>query len=79
MEQITYDIATIAAVVAALTGVVKSLGVPGKYAPVVAMLFSAIFVFLPDGATKQGVLMTAVIGLTAAGAYSYVKPDKSSS
>ncbi|QOT01465.1 hypothetical protein JNUCC42_21400 [Brevibacterium sp. JNUCC-42] len=38
----TYDIATLAAIVAALTGVAKGFGFPNKYAPVVAMVFSAL-------------------------------------
>lgn len=74
METITYDIATLAAIVAALTGVAKGLGMSGKFAPVAAMIFAALFVFAPDGAVKDGILTTAVVGLTAAGAYSYVRP-----
>ncbi|WP_068793598.1 hypothetical protein [Brevibacillus laterosporus] len=71
----TFDIATLAAIVAALTGVAKGFGVPNKYAPIVAMAFSALFVFLPTGEIKTNLLTTVVVGLTAAGAYSYVKPD----
>jgi|GEM_PF-1485133 len=75
MEQLTYDIATLGTIVAALVGVTKALGLPPRYAPVAALAFASVFVFLPEGA-RQGVLQTAVIGLIASGAYSYVKPEK---
>ncbi|WP_232696194.1 hypothetical protein [Brevibacillus daliensis] len=71
---LTYDIATLAAIVAALTGVAKGFGVPSKYAPLVAILLSGVFVFIPDGAIRDNLLTTVIVGLTAAGAYSYVKP-----
>ncbi|QDX93653.1 hypothetical protein EEL30_15910 [Brevibacillus laterosporus] len=73
--EFTYDIATLAAIVAALTGIAKGFGIPTKYAPLAAMAISGLFVFLPDGALKANLLTTVVVGLTAAGAYSYVKPD----
>lgn len=75
--ELTYDIATLAAIVAALTGIAKGFGVPTKFAPLVAIALSGVFVFLPDGALKTNLLTTVVVGLTAAGAYSYVKPDSS--
>ncbi|NKQ20611.1 hypothetical protein [Brevibacillus laterosporus] len=43
----TFVIATLQAIVVALTGVGKRFGVPNKYSPVVAILFSALFVFFP--------------------------------
>jgi len=73
LEPISYDIATLGTIVAALVGVAKGLGLPVKFAPVVAMGLAAVFVFLPE-VVRQGVMMTAVIGLIATGAYSYVKP-----
>ncbi|MFB0830754.1 hypothetical protein ACEU2D_14220 [Brevibacillus laterosporus] len=73
--EMTTDIATLAAIVAALTGVAKGFGVPNKFAPLVTMAFSALFVFLPNGGLKTNLLTTVVVGLTVAGTYSYVKPD----
>jgi len=55
--------------------VCKGFGVPNKFAPLVAMAFSALFVFLPNGEVKTNLLSAVVVGLTASGAYSYVKPD----
>lgn len=72
--EITYDIATLGTIVAALVGVIKGLGMPPKYAPLAAMALAAVFVYLPDS-LRAGVMSTAVIGLIASGAYSYVKPD----
>ncbi|WP_181022799.1 hypothetical protein [Brevibacillus laterosporus] len=42
----TFVIATLQAIVVALT-VGKRFGFPNKYSPVVAILFSALFVFFP--------------------------------
>lgn len=75
MTEITYDIATLGTIVAALVGVIKGLGMPPRYAPVAAIILAAGFVYLPEG-MRAGVISTAVIGLIASGAYSYVKPDK---
>lgn len=73
--EITYDIATLGTIVASLVGVIKGLGMPSKYAPLAAMAMAAVFVYLPEG-WRSGVISTAVIGLIASGAYSYVKPEK---
>ncbi|MED1667027.1 hypothetical protein [Brevibacillus laterosporus] len=75
MMEMTTDIATLAAIVAALTGVAKGFGVPNKLAPIVAMAFSALFVFLPNGEVKTNLLSAVVVGLMASGAYSYAKTD----
>ncbi|PCN44452.1 hypothetical protein B9C88_09555 [Brevibacillus laterosporus] len=75
MMEMTTDIATLAAIVAALTGVAKGFGVPNKLAPIVAMAFSALFVFLPNGELRNNLLTAVVVGLTASGAYSYAKTD----
>lgn len=72
---VNIDIATTAAVVAAAVGVAKGLGLPSKYAPVAAMVLAGAFVYLPEG-IRQGVMTAVVIGLTASGAYSYVKPEQ---
>ncbi|CCF15472.1 hypothetical protein BLGI_3414 [Brevibacillus laterosporus GI-9] len=41
----------------------KGFGVPNKFAPLVAMAFSALFVFLPNGEVKTNLLSAVVVGL----------------
>lgn len=66
------DILTIAALVAAYVGVVKGFGINEKYTHLVALIVAAAFVLVPD--SVQSVIMKiSVIGLTASGAYQYVK------
>ncbi|MBO9599843.1 MAG: hypothetical protein J7559_18730 [Cohnella sp.] len=66
------DIVTLAAIVAAYVGVVKSLGVPAKYSPLVAVLIAAALVLAPD-AVQHTLTTISIIGLTAAGVYSQAK------
>ncbi|CAM3877174.1 hypothetical protein COLU111180_12035 [Cohnella lubricantis] len=69
MEQ---DILTLAALVAAFVGVAKGYGVPAKHSSAIALAVAALFVLVPDN-VQQTVVTIATIGLTASGAYSYVK------
>ncbi|OXM86450.1 hypothetical protein [Paenibacillus rigui] len=66
------DILTLAALVAAYVGVVKRFGMNEKWTHIAALLFSAIFVLIPESAQSLTIKMS-VIGLTASGAYQYVK------
>jgi len=66
------SIMTLAAIVAAVVGVVKGLGLPSKYAPLVALAVAALFELVPSGVQDKLITIT-VIGLTAAGAYSFTK------
>ncbi|MCK9862043.1 hypothetical protein [Paenibacillus sp. ATY16] len=70
MEQ--QDILTLAALVAAFVGVVKGYGVPTKHSSAIAIGVAAIFVLVPS-TVRDTIINIAVIGLTASGAYSYVK------
>lgn len=72
METIATDILTLSAIVAAVVGVLKASGLPGKYSQLVAIGISAVIVLLPES-IQQIALQIAVIGLTATGAYEYVK------
>ncbi len=66
------DILTLAALVAAFVGVAKGYGVPAKHSSVIAICVAAIFVLAPDQ-VRDTVITIATVGLTASGAYSYVK------
>jgi hypothetical protein len=70
------DILTLAALVAAIVGVTKGYGVPAKHSSVIAMAAAAVFVLVPTS-VRDTIVMIATIGLTASGAYSYVKNKES--
>jgi len=72
METIATDILSLAAVVAAYVGVVKAYGIDPKHSHVIALAIAAIFVLVPEF-IQQKLLLISVIGLTASGAYQYVK------
>jgi predicted metal-binding membrane protein len=69
---VTQDILTLAALVAAYVGVAKGFGLPAKWTHLVAIGVAAVFVLLPDAAQEKLALIS-VVGLTASGAYNYVK------
>jgi predicted metal-binding membrane protein len=66
------DVLTLAALVAAYVGVVKTFGLPKKYTHLVALGVAAVFVMIPEAAQDKLALIS-VIGLTASGAYNYTK------
>ncbi|MGO4890045.1 hypothetical protein ACJ2A9_20050 [Anaerobacillus sp. MEB173] len=69
-----FDLATIAAVVAALVTVVgNAFNIDKKYRALLAVGFACIIIFVPQEWSNQ-VLTALVIGLTASGVYSQVKP-----
>lgn len=72
VEAIATDILSLAAVVAAYVGVVKGYGINPKHSHVIALAIAALFVLVP-GWIQQKLLLVSVVGLTASGAYQYVK------
>ena len=72
VEAIATDILSLAAVVAAYVGVVKAYGVDSKHSHVIALAIAAVFVLVPEF-IQQKLLLISVVGLTASGAYQYVK------
>ena len=66
------DILTLAALVAAYVGVTKAFGLPKKYSPIVAIGIAAVFVLVPVE-VQEKLIYISIVGLTAAGAYSYTK------
>jgi hypothetical protein len=70
----TFDYATIAAVIAAFVTVVgNAFSIDKKYRALLAVGFGLVIVFLPPMWVEK--LLTAlIIGLTASGVYSQVKP-----
>ncbi|UQZ84033.1 hypothetical protein SK3146_03245 [Paenibacillus konkukensis] len=66
------DILTLAALVAAYVGVAKGFGIAEKWTHLVALVFATVFVVVPETA-QAAVIKISVIGLTASGAYQYVK------
>ncbi|MBU8905291.1 hypothetical protein [Desertibacillus haloalkaliphilus] len=75
MPEITMmDLATVAAVVAALVTVVgNAFSIDKKYRALLAIFFAMILWFIPREWGNE-VLTALVIGLTASGVYSQVKP-----
>ncbi len=68
------DIATVSAVVAALVTVIgNAFGVDKKYRALLAVLIASVLWFIPKEWGNQ-VLTALIIGLTASGVYSQVKP-----
>jgi len=72
VEAIATDILSLAAVVAAYVGVVKAYGINPKHSHVIALAIAAVFVLVPEW-IQQKLLLVSVVGLTASGAYQYVK------
>jgi len=72
VEAIATDILSLAAVVAAYVGVVKAYGINPKHSHVIALAIAALFVLVPEW-IQQKMLVISVVGLTASGAYQYVK------
>jgi len=66
------DILTLAALVAAFVGVAKGYGVPAKHSSVIALIVAAVIVLVP-AEVRDKIILISTIGLTASGAYSYVK------
>ncbi len=68
------DLATVSAVVAALVTVIgNAFGVEKRYRALLAIGIAGILWFIPREWGEQ-VLMALIIGLTASGVYSQVKP-----
>lgn len=70
------DILTLAALVAAFVGVAKGYGMSPKHSSALALVVAAVFVLVPS-AVRETIITIATIGLTASGAYSYVKTKES--
>ncbi|ARK31793.1 hypothetical protein [Halalkalibacter krulwichiae] len=75
MDQVSMlDLATVSAVVAALVTVVgNAFGIEKQYRALLAIGIAGILWFIPREWGEQ-VLMALIIGLTASGVYSQVKP-----
>ncbi|MDL4842979.1 hypothetical protein [Aquibacillus rhizosphaerae] len=70
------NLATISAIVAALVTVIgNAFTVPKRYRSLLAIGFAMIIVFLPQLLLNK-VLTALIIGLTASGVYSQIKPSK---
>lgn len=61
-----------AALVAAYVGVAKSFGLEEKWTHPTALIIAAVFVLIPDF-MRDKLTIISIIGLTASGAYQYVK------
>lgn len=66
------NILTLAAIVAAVVGVTKAYGVDPKHSSLIAIGVSTAIVLVPE-AVRNTIILILTIGLTASGAYSYVK------
>ncbi|MGM0882584.1 MAG: hypothetical protein ACQEXQ_16275 [Bacillota bacterium] len=72
------DVLQLAALVAAYVGVAKGFGLAEKWTHLVSLLIAAVFVLVPD-VIQDKIALISVIGLTASGAYQYVKKRESGS
>ncbi|WP_424766287.1 hypothetical protein [Paenibacillus sp. sgz302251] len=66
------EILQLAALVAAYVGVAKSFGLKDKWTHPTAIIIAAVFVLVPD-VVQDKIALISIIGLTASGAYQYVK------
>jgi len=71
----TDEFLQLAAVVAALVGVLKTFKVPSKYNHFAALAISAVFVLAP-ASMRDSLVAICTIGLTASGAYHYTKKQE---
>jgi len=72
------EILQLAALVAAFVGVTKGFGLTERWTHVAALLFAALFVLVP-AAARETITMISIVGLTASGAYQYVKKREDTS
>jgi Sec-independent protein secretion pathway component TatC len=70
--EFTDEILQIAAVVAALVGILKAYNVDSKHNHIAALVIAAVFVLVPQS-IQDIMLKISLIGLTASGAYHYTK------
>ncbi|GGA52554.1 hypothetical protein [Paenibacillus physcomitrellae] len=70
--EVSNDILTLAALVAAYVQISQGFGLKDKWVHVIAVLIAAIFVFVPDY-IQQKLILISIIGLSATGAYQYAK------
>lgn len=66
------QILQLAALVAAYVGVVKGFGLQEKWTHLAALIVAAVFVLVPEP-IREKVVLISIVGLTASGAYQYVK------
>mgnify|MGYP001255355248 CR=1 FL=1 len=71
IEYTAFDIALLPVIVA-VVGLVRSLGLPAKVAPIVALALGigAAFVYVAPGQPAEAVLVGITLGLAASGLYS---------
>lgn len=75
MMDMTSEVLQLAAVVAAVVGILKGYKVAPKHNHVIALGVAAVFVLVPSGVQEKMILIS-VVGLTASGAYHYVKKQE---
>lgn len=73
--EITSDVLQLAAVVAAVVGILKGYNIDPKHNHVIALFVAAVFVLVPT-VVQEKMILIAVVGLTASGAYHYTKSKK---
>ncbi|OMF37422.1 hypothetical protein BK133_05035 [Paenibacillus sp. FSL H8-0548] len=66
------DILQLAALVAAYVGVVRGFGLKDKWTHLAALIIAAVFVLSPE-IVREKIALISIVGLTASGAYNYVK------
>lgn len=66
------QILQLAALVAAYVGVIKGFNLPERWTHLVAIVVAAVFVLVPT-AVREQITLISLVGLTASGAYQYVK------
>lgn len=70
--EISNDVLTLAALVAAYVGVARGFGLPDRWINIAAVMIAAIFVLVPEW-LQEIFIQISVIGLSATGAYQFAK------
>lgn len=68
-----FEAGSIVGAVIGLTEVTKTVGLPGRFAPLVAVGLGILMTFLWIGVSAEAVLQGIIYGLSAAGVYSGTK------
>lgn len=72
MLEISNDVLTLAALVAAYVGVARGFGLSDRWVNIAAVLIAAVFVLVPSW-LQSYLIQISVIGLSATGAYQFAK------
>ena len=70
--EFTYEGIALIPVVTILVNIIKRIGVPSKFHPLISLVIGIAFgiIFIGNGDIKKGILSGIIIGISASGLYS---------